>query len=111
VLEIQKSTNEALEAAREGTRSAADTVWLAQTAGKIIIGLAEVIRRSSRAAREIAEHARNQTMGSSRSSGRSTTKPRPWDEAVLGSRQVEDVAGNLTTLARRLSGMVSRYHG
>jgi methyl-accepting chemotaxis protein len=109
--EIQKSTNEALEAAREGTRSAADTVWLAQMAGKTIIGLAEVIRQSSRAAREIAEHARNQTTGIEQILSAINDQTKAMDEAVLGSRQVEDVAGNLTTLARRLSGMVSRYHG
>lgn len=110
VVEIQKSTQEALEAAREGTRSAADTVWLAQMAGKTIIGLAEVIRQSSRAAREIADHARNQTVGIEQILGAINDQSKAMDEAVLGSRQVEDVAGNLTTLAKRLSGMVSRYH-
>jgi len=31
------------------------------------------------------------------------------EAAVHGSEQVEDVAENLTTLAKRLSGTVSRY--
>jgi methyl-accepting chemotaxis protein len=111
VLEIQKYTQEALQTAREGTRSAADTVWLAQMAGKTIIGLAEVIRQSSRKAREIADHARNQTVGIEQILSAINDQARAMDEAVLGSRQVEDVAGNLSMLSKRLSGMVSRYRG
>ena len=99
----------ALEAAREGTRAAADTVWLSQMAGRTISGLAGVIRQSSQAAREIADHARRQTTGIEQILGAISEQSQAMEQAVHGSEQVEDVAGNLAALAKRLSGMVSRY--
>lgn len=107
--EIQKVMDGALEAAREGTRAAADTVWLSQMAGRTISGLAGVIRQSSQAAREIADHARRQTTGIEQILGAISEQSQAMEQAVHGSEQVEDVAGNLAALAKRLSGMVSRY--
>jgi len=109
VEEIQKVMNGALKAAREGTRAAADTVWLSQMAGRTISGLAGVIRQSSQAAREIADHARRQTTGIEQILGAISEQSQAMEQAVHGSEQVEDVAGNLAALAKRLSGMVSRY--
>src|SRR6185369_9363346 len=107
--EIQKVMDGALKAAREGTRAAADTVWLSQMAGRTISGLAGVIRQSSQAAREIADHARRQTTGIEQILGAISEQSQAMEAAVHGSEQVEDVAVNLAELARRLSGMVSRY--
>jgi len=109
VEEIQGTMAGALKSAQEGTRSAADTVWLSQMAGRTISGLADVIRQSSRAAREIADHARRQTVGIEQILGAISEQSQAMEDAVHGSEQVEDVAGNLAALAKRLSGMVSRY--
>jgi methyl-accepting chemotaxis protein len=107
--EIQKVMGGALKAAREGTRSAADTVFLSQNAGRTITELATVIRQSSQAAREIADHARRQTTGIEQILGAISEQSQAMEQAVHGSEQVEDVAGNLAALAKRLSGMVARY--
>ncbi len=109
VEEIQQTMAGALKAAQEGTRSAADAVWLSQGAGRTISGLAEVIRGSSRAAREIADHARRQTASIEQILGAISEQSQAMEQAVHGSEQVEDVAGNLAALSRRLSGMVNRY--
>ncbi|HEY8211674.1 MAG TPA: methyl-accepting chemotaxis protein [Myxococcaceae bacterium] len=109
VQEIQATMEGALKSAREGTRSAADTVWLSQMAGRTITGLADVIRQSSKAAREIADHARRQTTGIEQILGAINEQASAMEASVHGSEQVEDVASNLAELARRLSGMVLRY--
>jgi len=109
VEEIQRSVEAALRAAREGSHSAADTVWLSQMAGRSISALADVIRESSRAAREIVDHTRRQTAGIDQILTAINEQSSAMEAAVQGSEQVVEGAENLTTLAKRLSGMVSRY--
>jgi len=109
VEEIQRSVEGALRAAREGIQAATDTVWLSQTAGRSISALAEVIRESSRAAREIGDHTRRQTADIDQILNAINEQSEAMEAAVHGSEQVVNVAENLTTLAKRLSGMVGRY--
>ena len=62
--EVQKGTSAAVAATERGQPARAQAAMeLAQSAGSTILGLAEVIRESSGAARQIAGNTRQQTIG------------------------------------------------
>lgn len=107
--EVQRSTRDAVIATEEGSKRAQAGVALAQTAGRTIDGLGEVIRESSVAARQIAANTRQQTIGVEQIVGAINDLSAAMSDSVAGTRQIEQVAANLSTLAARLSSLVNRY--
>ncbi len=107
--EIQRGTRAAVEATEEGSRRALAAVALAQSAGNAIVGLSNASRESSVAARQIASNTRQQTLGVQQIVAAITEQSKAMDDAVKGTRQIEQVASNLNQLSKRLSEFVSRY--
>jgi methyl-accepting chemotaxis protein len=107
--EVQKGTKAAVAATDEGSRRAQAAMALAQSAGSAILGLAEVIRESSGAARQIAGNTRQQTIGVEQIATAMSELSSAMTDTVSGTRQIEQVAGNLTNLSKRFSELVGRY--
>jgi len=107
--EVQKGTKAAVAATDEGSRRAQAAMALAQSAGSAILGLAEVIKESSAAARQIAGNTRQQTIGVEQIATAMSELSVAMADSVSGTRQIEQVAGNLSNLSKKFSELVGRY--
>ncbi|MBN1210641.1 MAG: HAMP domain-containing protein [Myxococcaceae bacterium] len=107
--EVQKGTKAAVAATDEGSRRAQAAMALAQSAGSAILGLAEVIKESSAAARQIAGNTRQQTIGVEQIATAMSELSVAMADSVNGTRQIEQVASNLSNLSKRFSELVGRY--
>ena len=107
--EVQKGTRAAVSATEEGSRRAQSAVAQARSAGNAILGLSELIRESSQAARQIAGNTRQQTIGVEQIAAAMTELSTAMADSVEGTRRIEQVAGNLSNLSRRFSDLVARY--
>ena len=107
--EIQKGTRNAVVATDEGSRRARETAALAGETGRTIQGLADAIRESALAARQIAGNTRQQTVGVEQIVQAITELSTAMNDTVAGTRQIERVASNLNLLAGRLGSIVGRY--
>ncbi|MCP3101736.1 methyl-accepting chemotaxis protein [Myxococcus sp. K15C18031901] len=107
--EVQKGTRSAVSATEEGSRRAQAAMDLARGAGAAILGLSEVIRESSGAARQIAGNTRQQTIGVEQIAAAMGELTSAMGDSVEGTRRIEQVAGNLTNLSKRFSDLVGRY--
>lgn len=107
--EVQKGTRAAVAVTEEGSRRAHTAIALAQSAGSSILGLAEVIQESSSAARQIANNTRQQTIGVEQIVSAITELSSAMNDALEGTKRIEAVAGNLTTVSSRLTEIVGRY--
>jgi methyl-accepting chemotaxis protein len=107
--EVQKGTRTAVAATEEGSKRAISAIELARGAGGAITGLADVIRDSSLAARQIANNTRQQTIGVEQIVSAITELSAAMSDALEGTKRIEKVAGNLTTVSRHLTDLVRRY--
>ncbi|QQR46955.1 HAMP domain-containing protein [Myxococcus xanthus] len=107
--EVQKGTRQAVSATEEGSRRAQAAMELAREAGTTILGLSEVIRESSGAARQIAGNTRQQTIGVEQISTAMSELTSAMGDSVESTRRIEQVSGNLTNLSKRFSDLVGRY--
>nr|WP_044890137.1 methyl-accepting chemotaxis protein [Myxococcus hansupus] len=107
--EVQKGTRQAVSTTEEGSRRAQAAMELAREAGTTILGLSDVIRESSGAARQIAGNTRQQTIGVEQISTAMGELTSAMSDAVESTRRIEQVAGNLTNLSKRFSDLVGRY--
>ncbi|WP_241759516.1 methyl-accepting chemotaxis protein [Pyxidicoccus parkwayensis] len=107
--EVQKGTRAAVSVTEEGSRRAQAAMELARSAGSTILGLSEVIRESSGAARQIAGNTRQQTIGVEQIATAMAELTSAMGDAVTQTRRIEQVAGNLTNLSKRFSDLVGRY--
>lgn len=107
--EVQKGTRAAVAVTEEGSKRAHTAIGLAQGAGTSIMGLADVIRDSSVAARQIASNTRQQTIGVEQIVSAITELSSAMNDTLEGTKRIETVAGNLTTVSRRLTEIVGRY--
>jgi methyl-accepting chemotaxis protein len=107
--EIQAGTRAAADATEEGRNRARAAMALAQSAGESIVGLAHVIRETSLAARQIANNTRQQTIGVEQIVAAIGDLSGAMNESVEGTRDIEKVTASLTTVSKRLSGMLTRY--
>ncbi len=107
--EVQKGTRAAVLATDEGSKRAQAAIELAQGAGRNIVGLAEVIRDSSLAARQIAGNTRQQTVGVEQIVAAITDLSGAMNDSIAGTKQIEQVSTNLSRLAKQLSELVNRY--
>ncbi len=107
--EVQKGTRAAVLATDEGSKRAQAAISLSQGAGRNIVGLAEVIRDSSLAARQIAGNTRQQTVGVEQIVAAITDLSGAMNDSIAGTKQIEQVSTNLSRLAKQLSELVNRY--
>jgi methyl-accepting chemotaxis protein len=107
--EVQKGTRAAVSVTEEGSRRAQAAMELARGAGSTILGLSEVIRESSGAARQIAGNTRQQTIGVDQIAAAMNELTSAMGDSVEQTRRIEQVAGNLTNLSKRFSDLVGRY--
>jgi methyl-accepting chemotaxis protein len=107
--EIQKGTRAAVAATEEGSKRAHSAIQLAQGAGGSIQGLADVIRDTSLAARQIANNTRQQTIGVEQIVSAITELSSAMNDTLEGTKRIEAVAGALTTVSKQLTGIVGRY--
>jgi methyl-accepting chemotaxis protein len=109
LVEIQKGTRAAVSATEEGSSRAHALISRAKDAGSSIEGLAQVIRESSLAARQIAHNTRQQTVGVEQIVSAITELSSAMSDTAAGSKRIEAGTGKLTQLSKRLSEAVSRY--
>ncbi len=107
--EVTKGTRAAVSATEEGSRRALAAMELARSAGSTILGLSEVIRESSGAARQIAGNTRQQTIGVEQIAAAMGELTSAMGDSVEGTRRIEQVAGSLSNLSKRFSDLVGRY--
>jgi len=107
--EVQKGTRAAVTATEEGSRRALAAMELAQSAGAAIVGLSDLIRESSLAARQIAGNTRQQTIGVEQIAAAMNELTIAMQDNVEGTKRIEQVAGNLSTLSKRFSDLVGKY--
>ncbi|MBE2253392.1 MAG: methyl-accepting chemotaxis protein [Myxococcus sp.] len=107
--EVQKGTRTAVAATEEGSKRAQATIALAQSAGRSIQGLSEVLKESSLAGRQIAGNTRQQTIGVDQIVAAINQLSTSMNESLAGTRAIEQVATSLTTLSHRLTELTNRY--
>jgi len=107
--EVQKGTRAAVSATEEGSRRALAAMELAQSAGAAIVGLSDLIRESSLAARQIAGNTRQQTIGVEQIAAAMNELTIAMQDNVEGTKRIEQVAGNLSMLSKRFSDLVGKY--
>ncbi len=107
--EVQKGTRAAVSATEEGSRRALAAMELAQSAGSAIVGLSDLIRESSLAARQIAGNTRQQTIGVEQIAAAMNELTIAMQDNVEGTKRIEQVAGNLSKLSKRFSDLVGKY--
>ncbi len=107
--EVQKGTHAAVSATEEGSKRAHAAIALAKSAGTSIMGLADVIRGSSLAARQIANNTRQQTIGVEQIVAAITELSVAMNDVLEGTRRIELVAGNLTTVSQQIAELVGKY--
>ena len=107
--EVQKGTRAAVSATEEGSRRALAAMEMAQSAGSAIVGLSDLIRESSLAARQIAGNTRQQTIGVEQIAAAMNELTIAMQDNVEGTKRIEQVAGNLSNLSKRFSDLVGKY--
>jgi methyl-accepting chemotaxis protein len=108
--EIQKGMRAAVGVSHEGTESARVAIGMAHGAGESITGLAQTIRDSSAAARQIAANTRQQTVGIDQIVLGIAELQAAMQDVHEGTRTIETVAGELAKVARNLGTLVGRYN-
>jgi methyl-accepting chemotaxis protein len=109
VAEVQAGTRAAVDATEEGGKRASAALALAKGAGDAIVGLADVIRESSLAARQIANNTRQQTIGVEQIVSAIAELSGAMNESVEGTRNIESVTANLSTVSKRITTVLTRY--
>jgi methyl-accepting chemotaxis protein len=107
--EVEKWTREAVEATGQGEKQAQTSIQLAEAAGGSIEGLAEAIRESSLAAKQIAANTRQQTTGVEQILAAVAQLSQAMTETVAGTKQIERGTESLSDLSSRLLQSVQRY--
>jgi methyl-accepting chemotaxis protein len=107
--EVEKWTREAVEATGHGEKQAQASIQLAKAAGGSIEGLAEVIRESSLAAKQIGANTRQQTAGVEQILAAIAQLSSAMTETVTGTKQIERGTESLSVLSSTLLQSVQRY--
>jgi methyl-accepting chemotaxis protein len=107
--EIHDGTRAVATATEEGASRATAAIGRSNAAADVIIRLAETIRDSSVAARQIANNTRQQTVGVEHIVVAIGDLSAAMEQSVAGTQSIEKATTELTTVAGRLSGMLARY--
>jgi len=111
LVEIERGTSAALDVAQAGTLRAHGALDLAGEAARAIAGLTTAIRDSSVTARQIANHTRQQGIGVEQIVAALEELSAVSQEAVAGTRAVEQVTDRVAALAGRLGEQASGAPG
>jgi methyl-accepting chemotaxis protein len=107
--EIQKSSNTAVMVTEEGTKRAEAGVQLTQKTGQSIQGIRDRIQHAAQAADQIAVSTNEQLTGMDQIVVAMESINQAAAQADAGTRQVEEAAQNLSTLANTLKDMMGKY--
>ncbi|MFC1960375.1 methyl-accepting chemotaxis protein, partial [Chloroflexota bacterium] len=106
--EIQQQTNTAVMVTEEGSKGAALGVDLVARAGEAISQLADTMQQSSQAVTQIAGSTGQQLNGIEQLAIAMTTIRQASEEAANSTRQTEENAQNLSTMARQMEEVVAQ---
>jgi len=107
--EIQKYAREAALATEEGSARAALATGRTRSAGEAIEGLALVIRESAESARAIADRTRQQTAGAADLVAAIAELAETGRVGAEDSAALESSAGEIATVAARLTALSGRF--
>jgi methyl-accepting chemotaxis protein len=107
--QIQSGVNTAVMTTEEAMKGAVSGVQLTYGAGKTIDQLAESVTASTQAAAQIAAAARQQLTGMEQIAQAMDNINQVASQSVATTRQVEQAAGELYTLAGQLRELVEQY--
>jgi methyl-accepting chemotaxis protein len=107
--EIQRATNAAVMATEEGTKGVDGGVNLTGQTGATIEQLASSIGESASAAQQIVASAQQQTTGMEQIALAMQNINQATVQNLASTRQAEKAAQDLTSLARQLERLVTRY--
>jgi methyl-accepting chemotaxis protein len=107
--EIHAGTRAVAAATEEGASRANAAIGLSNSAASVIVRLAETIRDSSVAARQIANNTRQQTIGVDHIVIAIGDLSAAMEQSVAGTQSIENATTELSTVAGRLSAMLARY--
>jgi methyl-accepting chemotaxis protein len=107
--DVRDATNAAVAASDQGTHVVEKGLALAQEAGKGILSLTDTIRDASRAAEEIAELARQQSLGMDEIALAMGNMQAGTSQFLEGAHQSQQAAESLNELAAKLAGLTERY--
>ncbi|MBI5542889.1 MAG: methyl-accepting chemotaxis protein [Deltaproteobacteria bacterium] len=107
--QVEKAARHAAEVTDEGCRRAHDAMVLAKSTGETIVGLEEIIRESSGAARQIALDTRQQAAGIEQIVRMISEFAAAMQVTSGEVQQVEQVASSLKDLSGRLRERMRTY--
>jgi methyl-accepting chemotaxis protein len=107
--DVRDATNAAVTASAQGTHVVEKGLALAQDAGQGILSLTDTIRDASRAAEEIAELARQQSLGMDEIALAMGNMEAGTSQFLEGAHQSQQAAESLNELAAKLAGLTERY--
>jgi methyl-accepting chemotaxis protein len=107
--DVRDATDAAVAASDQGTHVVEKGLALAQEAGQGILSLTDTIRDASRAAEEIAELARQQSLGMDEIALAMGNMEAGTSQFLDGARQSQQAAESLNELAAKLAGLTERY--
>ncbi|MGZ4194867.1 MAG: methyl-accepting chemotaxis protein [Solirubrobacteraceae bacterium] len=107
--DVRDATNAAVAASDQGTHVVEKGLALAQDAGQGILSLTDTIRDASLAAEEIAELARQQSLGMDEIALAMGNMEAGTSQFLEGAHQSQQAAESLNELAAKLAGLTERY--
>ena len=107
--DVRDATDAAVAASHQGTHVVEKGLALAQDAGDGILSLTDTIRAASRTAEEIAELARQQSLGMDEIALAMGNMEAGTSQFLDGARQSQQAAESLNELAAKLAGLTERY--
>jgi methyl-accepting chemotaxis protein len=107
--DVRDATEAAVAASHDGTHVVEQGLALAEDAGHGILSLTDTIRDASRAAEEIAELARQQSLGMDEIALAMGNMQGGTAQFLDGARQSQQAAESLNELAAKLAGLTERY--
>ncbi|HEX4671567.1 MAG TPA: methyl-accepting chemotaxis protein, partial [Solirubrobacteraceae bacterium] len=107
--DVREATEAAVAASHDGTHVVEQGLALAEDAGQGILSLTDTITDASRAAEEIAELARQQSLGMDEIALAMGNIQGGTAQFLDGARQSQQAAESLNELAAKLAGLTERY--
>ena len=107
--DIQHATSAAVLATEQGTKVVEQGLELSSQAGERILSLADTIRESSNAARQIAASAQQQRVGMDQIAQAMKDINESTLQFLAGARQAQQAAEDLNELSRQLDAISERY--
>jgi methyl-accepting chemotaxis protein len=107
--DVQRATNAAVMATEQGTKGVDAGARLIDRAGETINSLASVIQDASTSAQQITAAVRQHSIGMEQIVAAMTDISRVTNQNLKATSSTQQAAEELTTLAKRLTGVVAGY--